>query len=322
MNNAITDVAGIRVGHARNVQAATGCTVVLCEAGAVAAADVRGGAPGTREIPALDPANMVERVHAIYLGGGSAYGLAGATGVMEWLESRGVGFDVGVGVVPIVPGAVLFDLVIGDGRVRPDAAMGRAACEAATDGPVEQGNVGVGTGATVGKLGGFERATKSGVGTASIAVGELTVGAIVAVNAVGDVVDPDSGQIIAGSRSADGSRFVDSRELLWHSAERPASPFSENTTIGVVATNAHLTRGQAKRIAIMAHDGYSRAIRPVHTTYDGDSIFALSLGTVNADLNLLGAMASDAVVAAIVNAVRHAEDSHGVPAAGALSGCA
>lgn len=318
MYNAITDIPGIKVGHAHNQAAGTGCTVVLCESGAIAAADVRGGAPGTREINVLDTANIVDHVHAVYLGGGSAYGLAGATGVMDYLESKGVGFNVGVAVVPIVPGAVLFDLAVGDPTVRPDASMGRAACEAATAGVVAQGNVGAGCGASVGKITGHRAATKSGIGTASVQVGELIVGAIIAVNAVGDVIDPRTGAIIAGPRGEGG--FLDTRELLRAAHGTTISPFEadmrmSNTTIGVVATNAALTPGQAQRLAIMAQDGYARTIRPVHTTLDGDTVFSLSLGAVQADLNLIGSLAADVVAEAVLAAVRHARAAYGLPAA-------
>jgi len=315
MHNGITDVAGIKVGHFTDRQGITGCTVVLCEGGAVGGVDVRGSAPGTRETDLLRPLNLVQEVHAVVLSGGSAYGLDAASGVMRWLEEHGIGFHVGVGVVPIVPAAVLFDLTIGDPKARPDAAAGYQACQDATDGPVAEGSVGAGTGATVGKLLGPRFATKSGLGTASVRIGKgVVVGAIVAVNAFGDVVDPESGTIIAGTREPLGKGFVNTVKLMQGNLGQTVLAFA-NTTIGVVATDAFLTKEGANKVAQMAHDGLARTIRPVHTMFDGDTIFALATGQKKADVNIVGAFAAEVFAQAILRAVRAARPAAGLPAA-------
>jgi L-aminopeptidase/D-esterase-like protein len=283
--------------------------------GAVAAVDVRGGAPGTRETDLLRPGNLVERIHAVLLSGGSAFGLDAAEGVMRYLEEQGVGFPTPGGLVPIVVGAVLYDLSIGRSDVRPDAAAGYAACRAAKSGRVSQGSVGAGSGATVGKVLGMERAVKSGIGSASErTAGEITVGVLVAVNCLGEVVDPDSGRIVAGPRDEKGG-VLSTLDILrgW-----PASALSggfTNSTIGVVATNARLSREQAYRLAVMAHDGLSRTVRPAHTPVDGDVFFSLATGATEApvDLITLGALAARAVERAIVRAVREARGLAGVP---------
>ena len=314
----IVDVPGIMVGHAHDPVALTGCTVVLYPPGAVAGVDVRGSAPGTRETDLLSPVNLVDRVHAVLLAGGSAFGLDAAAGVMRWLEERGYGFDAGVARVPIVPAAVLFDLAVGDPRVRPDAAMGYRACENARPGPapVPEGNVGAGAGATVGKLLGPRQATKSGIGSASVRVGErIVVGAIVAVNALGDVLDPDSGEILAGTRDPRGG-WADSARILLERGDGLGVGFATSTTIGVVATNATLNKAQATKVAQMAHDGLARCISPVHTMLDGDTIFALSCGdgSVAGDLSAIGAAAARAVAEAVRRAVLMAEPAGGLPA--------
>jgi len=320
MHNGITDVAGIKVGHFTDRQGITGCTVVLCEGGAVGGVDVRGSAPGTRETDLLRPLNLVQEVHAVVLSGGSAYGLDAASGVMRWLEEHGIGFHVGVGVVPIVPAAVLFDLTIGDPKARPDAAAGYQACQDATDGPVAEGSVGAGTGATVGKLLGPRFATKSGLGTASVRIGKgVVVGAIVAVNAFGDVVDPESGTIIAGTREPLGKGFVNTVKLMQGNLGQTVLAFA-NTTIGVVATDAFLTKEGANKVAQMAHDGLARTIRPVHTMFDGDTIFALATGKApkkgsGGDPTVIGTAAAEVLAQAVVRAVRRAESLGGVPAA-------
>lgn len=319
LHNAITDIPGIRVGHATNLEAITGCTVVLCEEGMVGGVDQRGGAPGTRETDLLRPMHLVSEVHAILLTGGSAFGLDAAGGVMSYLESRGKGYKVGVPeapVVPIVPAAVLFDLGIGDGRVRPDAAMGRAACEAATDGPVDEGCVGAGTGATVGKLFGPGFEMKGGIGTASMDLGGgLRVGAIVAVNAVGDVIDPQ-GQIIAGARKPpQGQHMADTLNSLRSPLVKAATRLFGSTVIGVVATNARLTKEETNKLAQMAHNGLARSIRPAHLMMDGDTIFALASGHRSASVNLVGAYAAEVMAQAIVRAVRAAVSLGGRPAA-------
>ncbi len=315
MYNAITDVKGIKVGHYTDLKAATGCTVVLCEGGAVGGVDVRGAAPGTRETDLLRPMHLVEKVHAILLTGGSAFGLNAATGVMRYLEERGIGYDTKVVKVPIVPAAVLFDLAIGDPRVRPDAEAGYKACLAASAGPVAEGNVGAGTGATVGKLLGPKYATKGGLGTASQKIARgIVVGAIVAVNALGDVVDPESGKIIAGTRKPMGKGFLNTAERMKGHLGQTILTFA-NTTIGVVATNARLTKEQVNKVAQMAHNGLAMAIRPAHTMFDGDAIFALSLGRKRADVSVIGSVAAEVVAQAIVRAVTQAEELLGVPAA-------
>jgi len=315
--DAITAVPGLRVGHWTNRRAATGCTVVLCEGGAVAAVDVRGGAPGTRETDVLRPGNLVDRVHAVLLSGGSAFGLDAATGVMRFLEERGVGVPTPDGPVPIVVGAVLYDLSIGRADVRPDADAGYAACGAARAGRFAQGSVGAGTGATVGKALGPARAVKGGIGSAAEALpGGVVVGALVAVNCFGEVVDPDNGRVLAGPRDDKGG-FASTLDAL---RKRPASmPFgATNSTIGVVATNARLTRDQAYRLAVMAHDGLARAVRPAHTPVDGDVFFALATGVGEqvADVIALGAVAARAIERAIMRAVTEARGLAGAPSVG------
>ena len=314
----LTAVQGIKVGHHTLTERPTGCTVVLVEAGAVAGVDVRGAAPGTRETDLLDPRNTVQEVHAIVLSGGSAFGLSTAGGVMRYLEEHDIGFDTRVAKVPIVPAAILFDLGVGnDPRIRPTADCGYRAAAAASTGPVTEGNVGAGAGATVGKLGGPQRAMKAGIGSTSLTLPDgLTVAALVAVNAVGDVIDPSTGQVIAGVRTPDGRKFADARELLRSGALQPARP-PENTTLGVVATNARLTKAQASQVAQMAHDGYARAITPVHTPHDGDAIFSLATGTWSGTVDMLtiGALTADVVAAAIVRAARTATGIPGYPAA-------
>jgi L-aminopeptidase/D-esterase-like protein len=339
MNNALTDVPGLKVGHWTHTQAATGCTVILCPQGATAGVDVRGGAPGTRELALLNPLCLVDKVHAIVLSGGSAFGLAAADGVMRWLEERGYGFDTRVARVPIVPAAILFDLHLGDAHVRPDGAAGYAACTAATDGPVAEGNVGAGTGATVGKLTGFEYCMKGGIGTASRQLaGGIVIGALAAVNALGDVIDPTTQQIVAGARHPDGDGFTDSQRFAarvlgsplhnWmtrsaarreDAGENPTAMLG-NTTLAVVATNVALNKTTATKVAQMAHDGFARAIRPVHTLMDGDTIFALSTGDLAGDPGLVGAVAAEVLSDAIVRAVKAARALYGVPAAVDLAG--
>lgn len=309
-HNAITDVPGIRVGHSTNREAMTGCTVILCPPdGAVGGVDQRGGAPGTRETDLLRPTHLVQRVNAVLLAGGSAFGLDAAGGVMRWLEERGAGFDTSVTRVPIVPAAILFDLDVGRSEVRPDEAMGYAACEAASDGPVTEGSVGAGTGCTVGKILGPGRAAKGGVGTASDNLGGgVIVGALVAVNPFGDVIDPRTGDIIAGARALTGDGFADTLAIMKGLVGKSMLRFSgrSHTVIGAVATNVRLTKEQANKVAEMAHDGLARAVRPAHTILDGDTLFALGTGQKRADVNLVGAYAAEVVARAIVRAVRAA----------------
>lgn len=341
--NAITDVPGIRVGHAQNDAAITGVTVVLCTEGAVAGMDQRGGAPGTRETDALRPMHLVQKVHAVVLAGGSAFGLDAASGVVKWLEERNIGFETRAAKVPIVPAAILYDLAIGRADVRPDPAMGYAACEAASSGPVAEGNVGAGCGATVGKIYGMGQAMKAGLGTASIDLGGgLIVGVIVAVNAFGDVIEPSTGQIIAGALKLDvgatiagalglGERkseprvqsevphFADTlvalKSLVGKTIMRFASQPSNNTVIGVIAVNADLNKEEVNKVAQMAHDGLARTVRPAHTMVDGDTLFALATGGHKADVNTIGAYAAEAMARAIVRAVLAAQPVGGLPAA-------
>ena len=324
-NGSMVDVPGLRVGHYTLTERLTGCSVVLAPEGAVGAVDVRGAAPGTRETDLLDPANLVDKVHAVLLSGGSAFGLDAATGVVRWLEEHHIGFETGYGRVPIVPAAVLFDLPVvrmGDNpKARPGAEAGYAACEAASTATPAAGNVGAGSGACVGKLFGLDRCMKGGIGNASVRVGPWVVGALVACNAVGDVIDPATGQVLAGARTADGQHLLDTQRALLN-GERGNRPLpGTNTTIGVVATNATLTKAQAKRLAMSAHDGLARSIRPAHTTLDGDTLFAMATGTETspADLMLLTVMAAEATAMAAVDAIRQArgittQTSH-VPAA-------
>lgn len=318
----LTAVKGIKVGHFTLAERPTGCTVILAEKGVVGGVDVRGAAPGTRETDLLDPVNTVSVVHAIVLAGGSAFGLDAATGVMRYLEERGVGFDVRVAKVPIVPAAILFDLGVGDAKIRPNADCGYRAAKAASDGPVQEGDVGAGAGATIGKLLGGGRAMKAGVGTASIMLPDgLIVAAIVAVNAIGDVIDPSTGQVVAGVRTADGKALADARKLIRSGATRRQAggrnADGENTTIGVVVTNARLTKAQATKMAQMAHDGYARAISPVHTAGDGDTIFSLATGerAEEADVTTIGALAADVMAEAIVRAARQSKGLPNFPAA-------
>ena len=344
-SGSLTDVAGVRVGHFTDTRRPTGCTVVLVPEGTVAGVDVRGAAPGTRETELLSPLNSVEHIHALLLAGGSAFGLDAAGGVMRWLDERGVGIRLGPAqgtersakpiCVPIVPAAILFDLWVGDASIRPDAASGYAACDAATADAVTEGNVGAGAGASVGKLFGIDRAMRGGIGSASISVGGITVAALVAVNALGDVIDPTTGHVVAGARTADGrvvagSRTADGRvvagtrtadgralqgtmaALLRGDVPAPLQPGSA-TTLGVIATDAVLSKAQVNKVAQMAHDGLARAINPVHTAGDGDTVFALATGGSGraGNVTLVGALAAEAMATAIVRAVRAATALHG-----------
>lgn len=311
----ITEIRGIRVGHAQSLEGGTGCTVVLCEAGAVAGVDVRGGGPASRETELLRPVNLVQTIHAVMLSGGSAYGLDAGSGAMRYLEEKGVGFDVGVGVVPIVCGASLFDLVIGDPKCRPDAAMGYEACKNAGSEPPAEGNVGAGTGATVGKFLGVSRMMKSGLGTYAVQLGDLIVGAIVAVNALGDVVDVDSGRRIAGILNEEGSAIGSTEEVLYAEFAGNRNVFSGNSTIGCIVTNAVLTKTQATKIASIAHNGFARAIRPVHTMADGDTIFVLATGEVEVLPDAVGSLAAEVMARAINRAARAAAPAYGLKAA-------
>jgi L-aminopeptidase/D-esterase-like protein len=312
MYGAITDVPGIKVGHYTDLIAATGCTVVLCEQGATAGVEVRGAAPGTRETDLLRPGHLVQEIHAVLLAGGSAFGLDAASGVMKYLEEQGCGFDTGVSKVPIVPAAILFDLALGDPSVRPDAQAGYQACLAASAGPVHEGNVGAGTGATVGKLLGMGQAMKGGVGTASERIGEgITVGAVVAVNCFGDVVDWRTGETLAGARKPGGG-YLNTAEAIKGNLTPTALAFT-NTTIGVLATDARLTKEEANRVAQLAGNGYAYAIRPT-TMLDGDTLFVISTGDRRSDVSAVGAAGAEIVAEAIARAVKYAQSLFGVPA--------
>jgi len=309
----LTDIAGIRVGHASDYDALTGCTVILCEAGAVGGIDIRGAATGTEEIDALRPAHITDKVHAVVLAGGSAFGLEAASGVRRFLEHRGVGFQTGAAVVPIVPCAILYDLAIGKPNVRPSREMGESAAAAATTDPVKSGAVGAGTGATVGKLFGMDQAMKSGIGSVTVNLGDtVRVAALVAVNAFGDVFDPDANKLIAGARRARNSTELAGTEVEMKRGARGGFG-RQNTTLAVVATNAKLSKVGATRLAEMANLGMARTIFPVHTAFDGDLCFALSLGNETADLSTLGVAAAEAVARSIVLAVRSAPTLGGVP---------
>lgn len=304
----ITRVPGFAVGHASDFKNVTGCTVILCPPGTVGSADIRGSAAGTRQMEALLGFHLVNEVHAVLITGGSAFGLDAAGGVMEFLEERGHGFDVAITRVPIVPTAVIYDLSLGNCRVRPDKAMGRAACQAARMEVQGDGSLGAGTGASVGKLLGISQATKGGLGTAFFTGPEgLLVGALVVVNALGDVVDPVTGAILAGARtSPESHEFADSIALLRQGVVRRRFGEPSNTTIGVVTTNARITREEAQKVAQMGHNGLARCIRPVHTLFDGDVVFVLAKPEVTTDLHILGLLAETALQQAILNAIKAA----------------
>jgi L-aminopeptidase/D-esterase-like protein len=315
------EIGGFLVGHATDPEGLTGCSVVLCAEGAVAGVDVRGAAPGTRETDLLRPMNLVERVHAVLLSGGSAFGLDAAAGVVRFLEERGIGFDTKVARVPIVPAAVLFDLGLGSPKSRPDAAMGYRACEAARERPGEEGNVGAGTGASVGKVAGPGLAMKAGLGMACARLARgVKVAAIVAVNAFGDVLDYASGRILAGARKPLVGGFLNTLNAMTTELGQRALGFSSNTTIGVVYTNAVLDKEGANKVAQMAHDGLARSIAPVHTMFDGDTIFVMSRGKAQADLSTIGSVAALAVAEAVKRAVLKAEPAGGLPSASSLHG--
>jgi L-aminopeptidase/D-esterase-like protein len=317
-NATLTAVEGIKVGHFTLAERPTGCTAILVDGDAVGGVSQRGGAPGTRETDLLDPLNMVDKVNAVVLAGGSAFGLEAATGTVRWLEEHNIGWPAGPSKVPIVPAAILFDLGVGGNpKIRPTAECGYKAADAATNGPVQEGSIGAGAGATVGKFGGPARSTKSGLGTAAIRLPSgLVVAAIVAVNAVGDVIDPATGKVVAGVRNPDGT-FADARKILRAGSTSQPPRAGENTTIGLVATNAKLSKSQVTRMAMMADDGYARAISPAHTNGDGDTIFSLATGrwSGTADITVIGALAAEAMADAVVRAATQATGAAGIPAA-------
>ena len=308
----LTDVKGIRLGHAEDDVALTGTSVVLCQDGFTAGVDVRGAGPGTRETDLLRAENLVQKVHAVFLTGGSAYGLDVGGGIMKFLEEKNVGFDVGVGVVPIVPGAVLFDLALGDAKVRPDFKMGYEAAKSAKDKDETEGNFGAGCGASVGKILGNDFAMKSGIGQSSIKIGDLVVSSIVALNALGDIFDYEEGKRIGGVYDRKNKKFLDTNSLY----EKRLNDYNQfspaNTTISVIATNARLTKANCNKISQMAHDGYARSINPVHTMNDGDTVFTLASGEVSADINLVGILAAKTISRSIANAIYSAKDSGGL----------
>jgi L-aminopeptidase/D-esterase-like protein len=304
LTHTLTDVRGIEVGHAQDDEGLTGCTVILCRKGVVAGVDVRGGAPGTRETDLLNPINLVQKVHAILLAGGSAFGLDAATGVMRYLEEQKIGFNTGLAKVPIVPAAILYDLNVGRATARPDSAMGYRAASQATSAPPSEGNFGAGTGASLGKMRGMKYAMKAGIGMWSVNVNGVIIGALVAVNAIGDVLDPKTAKKIAGLRS--GST------LDWMRKNQARSAIKSNTVIGVVATNAKLTKAQATKVAQMAQDGLAQSIRPAHTMFDGDTIFALATGEQKADVSMVGAFAAEVMAEAVARAVKMAKSAGGL----------
>lgn len=310
----INEIEGIKIGHAQDLNGPTGCTVILCENGAVAGVDVRGGAPGTRETDLLNPINMVDKIHGILLTGGSAFGLDAAAGVMEYLEEKNIGFDVAVAKVPIVCGAALFDLVIGNPKIRPNKEMGYEACENASNDMIMEGSIGAGTGATIGKILGPEYAMKGGIGVHTLKVGDLIVGAVVAVNCLGDVMDSKTNKIIAGVLNESKDGFRNTEDVMIAKYDDDKNLFNGNTTIGAIITNAKLNKSEANKVASMAHNGYARSIYPVHTMYDGDTIFAMATGEVKADVNVVGMLAGKIMERAIVGAIKKSKSICGYKA--------
>ncbi|WP_117169417.1 P1 family peptidase [Paraliobacillus sediminis] len=316
MHNEITinEIESFKIGHAQNEQAATGCTVIISENGAIAGVDVRGGSPGTRETDLLKSENIVDQVHAVFLSGGSAYGLDVGTGVMRYLEEREIGFDVQVAKVPIVPGAILFDLAIGEANIRPDAAMGYQAClNSENTQDLLQGNSGAGMGATVGKCLGPSYSMKGGIGTYAVQIGDLKIGAIIAVNSFGDIIDPRTNEILAGVFDREKGIYLNTEKQLLNQLEKATNRFSSNTTIGTILTNAKATKAEMNKIASIAHDGMARTMRPSHTLVDGDTLFAMTSNQVKVDLNIVGMLAVEVVEQAIIRAVKQATSLFGQP---------
>lgn len=310
MFNNILDVKGIKVGQVEDKEGLTGCTVIICEDGGVCGVDVRGSAPGTRETDLLDPINMVQKVHAIVLSGDSAFGLESTCGVSRYLEEKGIGFDVGVAKVPIVTGAVLFDLGVGDPKCRPNIEMGYKACQIANNIELKQGNYGAGCGATVGKIRGSEFCTKGGIGSYSIKLDNgLVVSAIIAVNAFGDVYE--NGQVIAGVLNDDKNDFLNTYDLMKKGVNKGGFNI-DNTTIGAVVTNAKLSKAECKKISQMAHNGFAKSIFPIHTPHDGDTIFTLATGEVETDITLLGSIASEVVEKSVISAIKNASKTNDI----------
>jgi len=310
----ITDLDAFRIGNAQNIAAGTGCTVIICEEGAVAGVDVRGGSPGTRETDALNPCNLRQSIHAVILAGGSAFGLDAAAGVMQYLEEKGIGRDVEVAKVPIVCGAILFDFKCGDFKIRPDKEMGYEASQNAFYQSFCEGNFGAGTGATIGKTKGIEFAMKGGVGTACYQVGKLKVGAVMAVNCVGDIFDQQQNKLIAGVLADDKRSVANSEQIMMENYAKTTDFFSGNTIIGTVITNANIDKAQANKLASVSHNGIARAVRPAHTVFDGDTIFTMATGEVEANADVVGILAAHAVEQAIINAVKQAKTAYGYKA--------
>ena len=313
----ITQIAGISIGQTEDKTGATGCTVLILKDGLPAGLDIQGGGPATRETGLLDPLAAAQFIHAIVLAGGSAYGLEAASGVMQYLEEQGIGYDTGVAKVPLVVQSDLFDLSVGDPAARPDRAMGYAAARQALTTPnYRDGNFGAGCGASVGKICGMETAMKTGIGSFAIQIGKLQIGAIAAVNALGDVYDWKTGKTIAGLLTEDGRGFRDTTEIMAQSIAVKDNKFVDNTTLGVILTNASFNKSQLCKIAGMAQDGLARSVRPVHTSADGDSIYAVATGEIQADMDLVGILAAEVMSEAITRAVTSAESAYGLPAAG------
>lgn len=308
----ITDIEGIKIGNAENKIAGTGCTAIICEKGGVAGVDVRGGGPASHETELLNPINTVDRVHGICLSGGSAFGLEATAGVMKYLEEKEIGFKVGDITVPIVCGASLFDLAVGDSKIRPDKEMGYLASQNSEKNIVCEGNFGAGTGASVGKYRGMERAMKSGLGTYAVQVGDLKVGAIVAVNAVGDVIDIENNKPLAGILNEEKTKILSTREEIWEDFEKTGGKFTGNTTIACLVTNGNFTKAQATKIAGMTHNGFARAICPVHTSLDGDTIFVLGTGEIQTNVDIIGTLGAYVMAKAINRAVRETEGAYGL----------
>ncbi|MBN1054376.1 peptidase S58 family protein [Clostridium botulinum] len=308
------DIDGIKLGHAENKEGGTGCSVVICKNGATGGVDVRGGSPGTRETDLLNPMEMVDKIHAIVLSGGSAFGLDASSGVMDYLENKNIGFDVTVAKVPIVCQAVLFDLAFGNPKVRPDKFMGIKACLNSEEYYDDiNGNIGAGFGATVGKFLGPDFSMKGGLGTYAVKVGDLEVGAIVAVNCLGDVVDPQNLNIISGAYDRKNNNFLNTENLILSNLKNPINPFKGNTTIGIIATNANFTKAEANKVASMAHNGYARTMYPAHTMFDGDTIFTMATNKVNSDVTTVGMLAARVMEKAILRGVKSAKSLFGVP---------
>lgn len=317
----VTDIKNIRIGQVEDAQAATGCTVLICEDGMRAGLDVRGGGPASRESQLLNPLMSAQMIHAIVLSGGSAYGLGTANGVMEYLEEHGIGYDTGYALVPLVAQADIYDLSVGDASVRPDASMGYEAAKLAFESPnYQDGNYGAGCGATVGKIAGMEYCMKTGIGSYAVRIGELEVGAIVVLNALGDVFNWKTGEQIAGMLSEDKTALRSTADYMKQSISAVENKFTGNTTLAVVMTNAAFDKSQLCKIAGMGHDGFARSIYPVHTSADGDSIYAVSVGDVKADQDLAGTLASEVISEAIIRAVENAQSAYGYPAASDITG--